>query len=446
MVCLIKYLPELADPATRILIVRQSQPQLKVSGGMIDESHKIYPHFGGVYKAQAMKWVFPSGSTVQFAGIPDEKALAGWQGSQLTHVLIDEAAEHPEATILFLLSRMRSASYKGKLQLTMTCNPNKHSFLYKWVEWCLDEDGVPKKGTENITKYFVNLNGSIYWGDSAEELYEKYGYGKTLGKDFQCRSFRFIPMTIESNPILMRQNPDYYANLLAQNRVNQLRYLHGSWSAEEKTSSYWQREWCKVIDKIPDDVKIVGRVRGYDLASSPEPDSMSATKNPDYTSGVLVSRDSLGTYYIEHSKRYRKRSGEVIQDIIDTAFSDGLDVPVVAPRDSGAGGIAYYQYIVRMLSEHGITTRMDKMSGHAGKLQRFLPFASMCEAGNVRIIRGDWNEEFFQELESFEPNKRTSKKDDQVDAVATAFNSIAKTMHMPSFSLPDLSRSSAMPF
>lgn len=227
MVCLIKYLPELADPATRILIVRQSQPQLKVSGGMIDESHKIYPHFGGVYKAQAMKWVFPSGSTVQFAGIPDEKALAGWQGSQLTHVLIDEAAEHPEATILFLLSRMRSASYKGKLQLTMTCNPNKHSFLYKWVEWCLDEDGVPKKGTENITKYFVNLNGSIYWGDSVEELYEKYGYGKTLGKDFQCRSFRFIPMTIESNPILMKQNPDYYANLLAQNRVNQLRYLHG---------------------------------------------------------------------------------------------------------------------------------------------------------------------------------------------------------------------------
>ena len=70
----------------------------------------------------------------------------------------------------------------------------------------------------------------------------------------------------------------------------------------------------------------------------------------------------------------------------------------------------------------------------------------MCEAGNVKIIRGEWNEDFMDELENFEPNTRTSKKDDQVDAVATAFNLIAKQMHMPSFTLPDLSRVSNLPF
>ena len=446
MTCLMKYLPALSDPAARILVARETQPQLKVSGGMIDESHKIYPHFGGVYKAQAMKWIFPSGSTIQFAGIPDDKALSGWQGSQLTNILIDEAAAWSETMVLFMLSRMRSASYGGKLQMVLTCNPDKQSFLYKWVKPLLDDDGVPKEGTENIVRWMVNINGSVYWGDSREELYEKYGYGKTLGKDFNPLSMRFIPMTCKDNPILLKNNPQYLSNLLAQNRVNQLRYLHGSWEAEEVGSSYWRREWCEVIDRIPPDVKIVGRVRGYDLASSPEPDSMSTNKNPDYTACALVSRDSLGTYYIEHVKRYRKRSGEVVQDIVDTAFEDGLDVPVVIPRDSGAGGLAYYQYLVRVLSEYGITTRMDKMSGHAGKLQRFLPFASMCEAGNVKVIRGDWNEEFFQELETFEPNKRTSKKDDQADTVATAFNSIAKQMHMPSFALPDLSRVSNLPF
>lgn len=413
---------------------------------MIDTSKDIYPHFAGEYKTQAMKWIFPSNATIQFGAIDSMKALEGWKGSQLTHILIDEGADWQEDYITFLLSRIRSATFKGKMQMVISCNPDNNSFLFKWVEWCLDEDGVPKEGTENIIRWFVSINGVTYWGDSPEELYEKYGYGKTLGKDFIPKSFRFIPCGIHDNPILLKNNPDYLASLLAQNRVNQLRFLHGSWTAKPSLAGYWKREWCEVIDRLPPDVKIVGRVRGYDLASSPEPDAMATNKNPDYTAGVLLCRDSLGTYYVEHVKRYRKRSGEVIQDIIDTAFSDGLDVPVVVPRDSGAGGVAYYQYIVRVLSEHGITTRMDKMSGHAGKLQRFLPFASMCEAGNVKIIRGDWNEEFFQELETFEPNKRTSKKDDQCDTVATAFNSIAKTMHMPSFSLPDLSRSSAMPF
>ena len=219
-----------------------------------------------------------------------------------------------------------------------------------------------------------------------------------------------------------------------------------SWTAKQQSAGYWKREWCDVIDCLPSDIKIVGRVRGYDLASSPEPDAMSTNKNPDYTACVLLCRDSLGTYYIEHAKRYRKRSGEVVQDIIDTAFEDGFDIPVVIPRDSGAGGLAYYQYLVRVMSEHGITTKMDKVSGHVGKLQRFLPFASMCEAGNVKVVRGDWNEEFFSELENFEPNKRTSKKDDWCDSVSTAFNAIAKQMHMSSFSLPDFSRVSTLPF
>lgn len=218
-----------------------------------------------------------------------------------------------------------------------------------------------------------------------------------------------------------------------------------SWTARQETTGYWKREWCEVIDRLPPDVKIVGRVRGYDLASTPEPDAMSTNKNPDFTAGVLLCRDSLGTYYVEHVKRYRKRSGEVIQDVIDTAMYDGLDVPVVIPRDSGAGGVAYYQHLVRILSEQGVATKMDKMSGHSGKLQRFLPFASMCEAGNVKVIRGDWNDAFFEELENFEPNNR-KQKDDQVDGVSAAFNSIAKQMVMPSFSLPDLSRTSQFQF
>lgn len=78
--CLTKYLSYLSDPNFRGVIFRQSAPQLKVSGGIVDESHQIYPYFGGIFKSQALKWVFPSGATLQFAAIGDDRDLPGWQG------------------------------------------------------------------------------------------------------------------------------------------------------------------------------------------------------------------------------------------------------------------------------------------------------------------------------------------------------------------------------
>jgi predicted phage terminase large subunit-like protein len=39
------------------------------------------------------------------------------------------------------------------------------------------------------------------------------------------------------------------------------------------------------------------------------------------------------------------------------------------------------------------------MSGD--KLTRFGPFSSQCRAGNVKILRGRWNEDLFRVLESF---------------------------------------------
>ncbi len=226
-ICLTKFLKCLSDPATRVVVLRQSAPQLKLSGSLVDVSRQIYPHFGGVYKTQAMKWVFPSGAEIQFSAIDSEKALEGFKGSQFTHILIDEAADWPEEYVTFLFSRLRSASYKGKLQVVLSCNPDNNSFLFKWVEWCLDEDGVPKAGTEKHTRWFVTLSGKTYWADSVEELYNQYGEGKVLGKDFIPKSMRFIPCNVYDNPVLLKNNPEYFANLLAQNGVNQLRFLHG---------------------------------------------------------------------------------------------------------------------------------------------------------------------------------------------------------------------------
>lgn len=445
--CLTKALKYINDPAARVLIVRRTYPMLKISGGLWDESKKIYRHFGGIPKIQKLTWEFPNGATIQFAAIPDD--LSEWQGLQATNILVDESAEFTQEEILFLASRLRGADYKGHLNVTMTCNPSRDSFLYTWVQYSLDDTtGVPHEGTENIVRYFINVGGKLYWSSvSKDDLWEKYGQPMGLVREsddpkkinFLPMSFRFIPLTIYDNPILLKNNPQYLANLLSQPRVNQLRYLHGSWTARAEGSGFFRREWVEFVDHPP--AQTTSRVRSWDLAASIPSES---NPNPDWTAGVKMSRDRFGYYYVEDVNRFRKLSDGVIKEIITTAVDDGLDdTKVTIPKDPGAGGKTANSFQLRTMAEAGITATSVVVSGHSGKISRFTPFCTLAESGYVRVVRGDWNEEWLTELECFEGLR--TQKDDQVDATADAFNTLSKTVVLPTFALPSLEQKSPIP-
>jgi predicted phage terminase large subunit-like protein len=430
--CLTKALKYINDPSARVMIVRRSYPMLKLSGGLVDESKDIYSHFGGVFGVQALTWKFPNGATVQFAALPDK--LEEWQGLQASHILVDEGAEFKENEILFLMSRLRSAKYKGHLNMTITCNPSRDSFLFNWVEFCLDpETGIPKAGTEHITRYFVNIGGKMFWSESKEEL------TKTYGQASKPLSFRFVPMTIVDNPILLKNNPTYLSNLLSQPRVNQLRFLSGSWTARAEGASYFNRDWVEIVDYPP--VNPMACVRSWDLAASVPSES---NNSPDWSAGVKMSRDSLGTYYIEHVERFQKLTDGVLKTIIEVADRDGkAECTVTIPRDAGAGGKTANAFYVRKLAENGIAAKSVVMSGHSGKIQRFLPFCALAESGAVKIVRGSWNEDYLTELEFFTGSRNL--KDDQVDATADGFNTLSRQIQLPTFALPNMDQASPIP-
>lgn len=444
--CLTKALKYINDPAARVMIVRQSYPMLKLSGGLVDESKGIYNHFGGVFGVQALTWKFQNGATIQFAAIPDK--LAEWQGLQASHILVDESAEFTQEQILFLVSRLRSADYKGHLNITMTCNPDRSSFLYEWVKYSLDEvTGVPLPGTEDITRWFINVGGQLYWENSKEALWEKHGEPLGLVREhadfkrinFMPKSFRFIPLTIYDNPILIKNNPGYLANLLSQPRVNQLRFLHGSWTAKAEGAGFFNRSWLRIVDSAP--VNPINRVRAWDLAASMPSES---SPNPDWTAGVKMSRDKWGTYCIEDCNRFRKLTDGVLKDVIDTAIQDDVEsTTVTIPRDPGAGGKTANSFYLRTLAENGIAAKSVVVSGHTSKIQKFLPFCSYAESGGVTMVRGDWNEAFLAELEDFVGSR--NQKDDQVDATGDAFNTLCKQVLLPTFSIPSLDKASPIP-
>ena len=55
------------------------------------------------------------------------------------------------------------------------------------------------------------------------------------------------------------------------------------------------------------------------------------------------------------------------------------------------------------------------------KVTRASPASAQASAGNIRVVRGAWNEAFFSELENFPSPK---SHDDQVDALSGAFNTL----------------------
>src|SRR5262249_24292298 len=71
----------------------------------------------------------------------------------------------------------------------------------------------------------------------------------------------------------------------------------------------------------------------------------------------------------------------------------------------------------------GFTATPSPESGD--KLTRFGPFSSQCRAGNVKILRGPWNEDLFRILEGFPDLAH----DDEVDACSGALEMLNPQMN-----------------
>ena len=85
-------------------------------------------------------------------------------------------------------------------------------------------------------------------------------------------------------------------------------------------------------------------------------------------------------------------------------------------QDPGSAGVAEAQSTARALD--GCNVRFATASGD--KETRAKPISAQAEAGNVRIVRGLWNDEFLRVLENFP----AGAKDDEVDALSGAYETI----------------------
>lgn len=173
-----------------------------------------------------------------------------------------------------------------------------------------------------------------------------------------------------------------------------------------RAGGMFQREWFVVVDAVP--VGLI-RCRFWDVAGT--------DGAGDWTVGTLIGRSNEGLYYVLDVCRYRKSAGAVDAMIVKTATEDGVSVRIREEQEPGSAGKAVIASRVKSLA--GYDYKGEPATGQ--KSTRWRPFAAQAEAGNVRIVRGEWNRVWLDEL-ALVP---AGKHDDQADSAAGAFNELS---------------------
>lgn len=378
---------------------RRNSTQIRSPGGLWSSSQEMFREFDGHSKEATLEWSFPSGAVYKFAHLEHESSVYSWQGSELCAIYFDELTHFTKFQFVYMLSRNRSTC-GIKPFIKGTTNPDADSWVRELVDWYIDPNsGIAIPERSGVIRWFIVLDDTWIWANSAEELKAKYP---------NCfpKSFTFISGSVYDNKKLLDVNPEYLANLNALSRVERERLLHGNWNIKPAAGLYFRKSFFETVKVPPRRTK---KVRYWDRAATKKND----TNDPDYTVGLKLEKDEDGIIYVTDMVRIQESPLKVQQAIKNTASHDGIETQIGVEQDPGQAGVSEVDYLLRQLA--GFRAKAYKVS--SDKVTRCLPASSQAEAGNIKILEAKWNEDFFKELENFPE----AKHDDIVDALAGAF-------------------------
>jgi len=169
------------------------------------------------------------------------------------------------------------------------------------------------------------------------------------------------------------------------------------------------------ISECPDVYRLKW-ARVWDLAHT---EKQRQKDDPDYTSGTLLAferrpGDPVLHLWIKHVKRVRLGASKRDAEIKRIAQMDGpvIRQAVESSLDS-KDAFEYLQQNVKGVMWHDIPIKGDKTV-------RATPLEPIFEApGHVHVIRGDWNQDWIDEIEKFTGTGK--EHDDQVDNLSAGY-------------------------
>lgn len=388
-------------PGFGAVIFRRTFAQIQSEQGIWDESLKWYRKVGGVPNFGDLKWKFPDGTHVSFAHCQFLKDTENYLSSQICYLEFDQLEQFEEKQFWDLLGRNRSTC-GVRPQVFAGCNPSPQSWLSDLLDWWIDEDGWAIESRSGVMRWFARpreLNGAITWADTRQELVDKFPGCRPL-------SLVFIPSYLSDNPSMPSEYGDRIENMLPAERQR----MGGNWRVVI-TDGMFNTAMLQIVDAVPREGR---RVRYWDKAGS-------LANDAKYTAGVLLceSLPPLKLWYVEDVQRFRKSSLErnlLIKQVAERDREMYGYVPIWIEREPGSGGLESAETSVVDLAGYDIN--IERVTGNY--LDRARGFAAQVCAGNVRLLRADWNRQFIAELAA----QPQTKMCDQMDAAAGAFNKL----------------------
>lgn len=361
-------------PGYAALILRRTFADLALPDAIMARAEQWLRDTDAKWHDDTKTWTFPSGATLTFGYLEQEKHKFRYKGPSFQFIAFDELTQFTESQYTYLFTRLRRL--KGSsVPVRMRSATNPGDSGHAWVK----------------QRFIIE--------------------GRAKGRVF-------IPAKLQDNPFLDQE--EYIGSLSEVDPLTRKQMLDGDWDAAAAGTEF-DRAWFKIISpaKVP---PIVRMIRYWDLAGSKPTERK---KNPDWTAGLKMGRGNDGNFYIFDVVRARDTPGEIEKLVHKTAVADKISTRVYIEQDPGQAGKAQIlRYTSKVLA--GFTAEGVRPVGT--KPDRARPVAAAAERGEVFIVQGSnsvWITDFLDELEMFTSDGSHSF-DDQVDVLSGAFNKLIR--------------------
>ena len=411
------------NPGFGAVVFRRTTTQINNVGGLWDTACKLFRPIGArMLESPQFSAKFSSGARVVMTHIQHEKNVQDFQGAQIPLVCYDELTHFEKRMFTYMLSRSRTTC-GVKPYIRATTNPTPPDdpiggWIHKWIGWYIDDEGWAIPERSGKIRWFVVIEEDPVFADTAEELKERFPSAIP-------KTFTFILSRLKDNQVLLQQNPEYLANLLAQPKVDRLRLYGdeekgGNWLVRPTAGLVINRYWLKIVPAIE---TIPGAIecRFFDFAGTSPAKAKQKKRDPDYTASLLM-RKTGGRFAVL----------DVTNDRIAPSQQDNWFKNIVAQdaRRAAQNGI---EYMCRFEIEPGSAAQREAarliglvagvdvagVPSTKDKLTRIKPFSAQAEAGNVDVL-DTVQEAYFAQLHAFPDGAH----DDMVDTTSGAFNEL----------------------
>lgn len=377
-------------PNYAALILRRTFADLALPDAIMSRAEQWLIGTKAKWNGQEKTWTFPSGATLTFGYLENEKDKYRYQGSAFQFIGFDELTQFTETQYLYLFSRLRRLE-GSPIPPRMRSASNPGGEGHDWVK------------------------ARFVLSDDASRV--------------------FIPARLSDNPSLDQE--DYIESLKELDPVTLAQLLSGDWDVLP-TGNIFHRDYFRTIHQRP---PLLFWIRYFDLA-------VSLKQEADFTASAMVGVRASGAIVVADVTEWKREwpdtrdgirdeQGRTINpgiieiakadyDRIESEYrqeceADPLNAPTHKPRymlgvEAQAQQLGFVQDLHRndlflRIPLHGIPAKGDKK-------ERASTWAARGANSGIEIVEGPWNSKFMSQCLSFDG--KGILKDDMVDAVSGA--------------------------